>query len=75
MQVAEELNHWQGAQPIGITIVIEMVQVIILTAHLHILMEIEWVLASLGEGLPHLLGSEEVGILLAQLVSKPVPGK
>jgi len=41
-----------------------MVQVIMLTAHLHILMEIEWVHARLDEELPHLPGIEEVGILL-----------
>jgi hypothetical protein len=67
LAVVEELNRWLGAQWIGMPIVIEMVRVIILTAHLHILMQIEWVPARLVEELPHLLGIEEVGILLEEM--------
>lgn len=63
----EELNLHIGRDQIGMdqaTMRIEMAQVIILTAHLHILTQTEWVRARLDEELPHLLGIEEVGILL-----------
>lgn len=43
---------------------IEMVEIIMLTAHLLILTEIEGVLARPDVELPHLLGIEEVGTRL-----------
>lgn len=58
-----EANHRPGVQQTEIPIVIEMVQVIIMIAHLHIHMEIDRMHARPDEELHHLLGIEEVGIL------------
>jgi hypothetical protein len=65
LQVVEELNLGRVQIEMGQAIIrTEMGQVILRTAHLHILMQTERVLARLDEVLPHLLGIEEVGILL-----------
>lgn len=64
LQDVEVRNHRLDAQQIGTPIMNEMAEIIMLTAHLLILTEIEGVLVRRDVELPHLLGIEEVGTRL-----------
>lgn len=68
LEVAEGLKLPQDVLiEMSQTIVIEMAQTTMPTAHLHMFTETGWAHVTLDEELPHLLGSEEVGILLEEM--------